>query len=116
MEENVRKCINQATFGGNPLLCYRGFPPDNFAFDDEPALRNFLTLNEESKMESIYIAKNNSIVDELHMAWGLDLDFKGQYSTDYKLLQNDLVEERTSWRDKYTTVLSSISRHKLYKV
>ena len=93
----------------NPLLSYRGIKPDQFLFNDEHPLQDFLTLNEERKMESdgSYSVNRNSIMDDLHMTWHLDLDFEGCYASDYQLLQNDLIEERTSWRDKYTTVVYS---------
>ena len=44
MAEEVRRHFNQATFGGHPLLGY--------IFNDEEAIQNFLTLNEEEKLES----------------------------------------------------------------
>ena len=61
-------------------------------------------------MESngFYSVNRNSIMDDLHVTWHLDLDFEGRYASDYLLLQNDLIEERTSWRDKYTTVVYSL--------
>lgn len=109
MPVEVQKCLNKATFGGNPLLSYRGIKPDQFLFNDEHPLQDFLTLSEERKMESdgSYSVNRNSIMDDLHMTWHLDLDFEGCYASDYQLLQNDLIEERTSWRDKYTTVVYS---------
>ena len=111
MAEEVKKCISQATFGGNPLLCYRGVKADQLVFNDEDGLQNFLTLSEERKLESecLYRASMSPITDDLHMTWDLDLEFEGFYCNDYQLLQNELVEERTSWRDKYTTVLYSPS-------
>ena len=51
----------------------------------------------------------NPITNDLHMTWDLDLVFEEFHFNDYQLLQNELVEERTSWRDKYTTVLYSPS-------
>ena len=44
MAEEVRKCLNQATFGGNPLLCYRGIKPDQVVFNDEHTLKTSLLL------------------------------------------------------------------------
>jgi len=40
MAEEVRQCINQATFGRNPLFSYRGVK--EFTFSDEEALQNLL--------------------------------------------------------------------------
>ena len=43
----------------------------------------------------------------------IDLVFEEFYFNDYQLLQNELVEERTLWRDKYTTVLHQVSLWKI---
>ena len=46
-------------------------------------------------------------MDDLHAMWHLDVEIEGYYVSDYQLLQNELIEESTPWRDKYTTVVYS---------
>ncbi len=41
MADEVLKCLQTATFGGNPLLCYRGIKQKDFLFDDEESLHAF---------------------------------------------------------------------------
>ena len=121
MERQVRCCLKQGSFGGRPLLCYRGVT--DFYFNDEDCLKNFLALNEDRKSESdtTYQVLNVPGLNDLCITWGLDDKFHGCYSNDYKLIQSELIEERTAWLDKYTSVLYSpikedIIRHELQPV
>ena len=109
MADSVSRCLQEATFGGKPLLCYRGIKCKDFLFDDEDSLTTFLSLSEQGKEEftKSYKVGSCDLLTQLHFAWGMDLDFEGDYLDDYQLLNNDLVKERTAWRDKYTTALYS---------
>ena len=44
MAQEVKDCINTA---GKPLQCFKGLPNDDFIFNDEENLKNFLELSEE---------------------------------------------------------------------
>ncbi len=110
MASEVTQCLNRATFGGKPLLCYRGIKDCDFLFDDEENLHTFLNLTEEKKLQyscAQYQVKNSKILEELNLIWNVDLDFQGSYVTDYKILLNEAGEDRTSWTDKYTTAIYS---------
>lgn len=111
MAEDMSKCIRAATFGGKSLLCYRGIESKNYLFDDEDCLSKFLSLSEESKQAFMdtYQVNSGELLTQLHVAWDVDFDFKGNYRDDYSLINNDLVEERTAWKDKYSTILYSSS-------
>ncbi len=68
MENEVKKCLVQATFGGKPLWSYRGIKEADFLFDDEDEINNFMGLSEEGKLECdlSYSVKTNAISRELH--------------------------------------------------
>ncbi len=112
MAAEVKKCLVQATFGGKPLWCYRGIAESDFLFDDEEELNNFMGLSEEGKLHCSlsYRINRNHILEELHVVWGIQLCFEGNYADDYQLINNTLTKARTSWTDKYTTVLYTPSR------
>lgn len=79
--------------------------------DDEDCLSKFLSLSEQSKeafMDS-YQVKSGELLTQLHVAWDVDFEFKGNYLSDYRLINNDLIEERTAWKDKYSSILYSPS-------
>ena len=108
MAGEVQKCVSTATFGGQSLLCNRGARDCDFIFDDETALHNLMGLNEERKREvtdKTYEIVKNEIAEEVNIIWGTDLNFKGSYTSDYKIISNELQDEAICWSDKYTTVL-----------
>ena len=111
MAGEVSKCIGTATYGGKSLLCYRGIKSKDYLFDDEDCLSKFLSLSEQSKeaFMDTYQVKSGELLTQLHVAWDVDFDFKGNYLSDYRLINNDLIEERTAWKDKYSTILYSPS-------
>ena len=99
-----------ASFGGNPLFAYRGITCDSYVFNDEENLHTFLSLSEGKTEEypcRFYEPKQDDLFDTLHLLWDVNPKFKGDYIFDYKLLQNEELDVRTSWRDKYTTVIYS---------
>ena len=69
----------------------------------------FLSLSEQGKEEydGLYQVRDCDLLKELHQLWGIELDFKGNYFDDYKLVNNELVPKKTAWKDKYTTALFS---------
>ena len=111
MAEEVRKCLIEGSFGGNPLMCYRGVKENNRLFVDEEELQSFLTLSEEGKLmfsPGTYSPQKGHILDILTYIWNVDREYKGKYITDYKTINNDLLtDRRTAWMDKYTSVLYS---------
>lgn len=110
MEEmacRVEKCIKQAKFNGKFLQVFRGVA-DNVVFDDDERLQTFLTFSEEKKQECkwTYNPLQNDITETLSVVWNVDTqNFIGQYTNDYKLVNNELAQERTAWNDKYQTTL-----------
>ena len=54
-------------------------------------------------MANIYKVRDLGLLYELHLIWGIDVTFEGDY---YKLLQNHFPE-RTAWTDRYSTTLFS---------
>ena len=97
--EEVRKCIVQGSFGGYPLQCYLGIKHSDSVFTDEDNLQNFLSLNEEGKLEfspSTYTVQNGHILDCLVTVWNLDEKFTGEYVNDHKALCNTLNHFTTS--------------------
>ena len=82
-------------------------------FVDDEQLHNFLDLNEEGKMQfspAKYAPCQNEILDILHFVWKVDKKFEGDYISDYEALRNGTkLDVRTSWIDKYTTYLYSVS-------
>jgi hypothetical protein len=113
MAEEVRKCLIQGSFGGSPLMCFRGVKEDNQVFVDAEEVQSFLSLSEEGKLlfsPSTYSPQNGHILDKLTYIWQLDRAYEGSYITDYKVINNDLLtDRRTAWTDKYTTALYSDS-------
>lgn len=109
MAEEVRIVFGQAKFASQPILCVRGLKDsEEFVFDDEEDMHNFLAMNEQRKMEcplSYKVAKNG-ISQELSLIWGLDDSFDEEYAEDYRMLNNDIgSSNKTAWQDKYTTAI-----------
>ena len=81
---------------------------DNPIFNDEDKLEAFLSFSDEKKQECkwSYYPIQNSITKDLSVVWNVDVEnFSGKYTDDYKLVNNELVQEQTSWNDKYQTTL-----------
>lgn len=51
MADEVRIVFGQAKFAGNPILCVRGLKGEDYIFDDEEEMDNFLPMNEQQKVE-----------------------------------------------------------------
>ncbi|CAG2190070.1 unnamed protein product [Mytilus edulis] len=93
MAEQVISCLRSAKFGQNQFYCFRGVK-DNFIFDDEDDLRNFIKLSEHGKNEC---AKEFKVVEcpllaDISQVWGVNRDFSGSYLEDYNHLSNSLVD------------------------
>ena len=81
---------------------------DNPIFNNEDKLEAFLSFSDEKKQECkwSYYPIQNSITKDLSVVWNVDVEnFSGKYTDDYKLVNNELVQEQTSWNDKYQTTL-----------
>ena len=109
MAEQVREVFSHAKFGGEPILCVRGLiERENFVFDDEEEMHNFLALTEQRKLEcsQVYKTRRNELSAELSNVWGVDEALEAEYAEDYQLLINDSGSDiKTAWRDKYTTTI-----------
>ena len=81
---------------------------ENFIFDDEEEIHNFLALTEQRKLECplVYKTRRNALSAELSNVSGVDDAFEAEYAEDYQLLTNDSeLDIKTAWRDKYTTTI-----------
>ena len=108
MAEEVRIVFGQGKFAGNPILCVRVLKGEDYVFDDEEEMHNFLAMNEQQKVECLhtYDVKKNKISQELSLIWGINDSFRGEYAEDYQILENDTGSSvRTAWRDRYTTAI-----------
>ena len=109
MANEVRIVFSQAKFAGQPILSVWGLKDrENYVFNDEEDMHNFLAMNEQRKMECplFYKVANNVISQELSLIWGLNESFEGKYAEDYQVLINDTgSSNRTAWQDKYTTAI-----------
>ncbi len=68
--EQVKSCMKRATFGGKPLLCYRGLPSDMFIFIDQDNLKSFLDLSEHLKYSfpnPTYVPVHNQLWSDITM-------------------------------------------------
>ena len=108
MAEQVREVFSHAKLGGEPILCVRGqIGRENFIFDDEEEMHNFLALTEQRKLEGplVYKTRQNALSAELSNVWGVDDAFEAEYAEDYQLLTNDSGSDiKTAWRDKYIVI------------
>ena len=110
--DEVGRCIRQGSFGGSSLMCFRGVTRENSVFLDEEQLQSFLSLSEAGKVDytpSKYSAIKGKILDRLHFVWQVERDFEGEYIRDYRLINNDIIQTTTAWKDKYTTSLYSVN-------
>ena len=108
MAEEVHIVFGQAKFAGNPILCMRGLKGEDYVFDDEEEMHNFLAINEQRKVECphTYEVKKNKISQELSLIWGINDSFRGEYAEVYQILENYTGSSvRTAWRDRYTTAI-----------
>ena len=49
MAEEVKKCLQQWSFGGQTLMAFREVKEELYIFSDQKELENFLSLGEEAK-------------------------------------------------------------------
>lgn len=106
MAKEVATAITQQTFAGHPILVFRGVK-DDFIFNDEKDLQQFLKLSEDRKLISRqeYKVEQNETSRVLKMVYGLDEEFKSSYKSDYEILENKVEGAHTAWCDKYTTTI-----------
>ena len=108
--DEIRKCLDQATFGGKQLMCYRGVKPEDYVFNDEEQLQTFLSLTEDGKKKQYspptYCANKGEILHSLHTFWDVNEDFSCDYIKDHQTIRNEMLNDtRTARLDKYTTSL-----------
>ena len=110
--KEVEECLKTAEFFGKPLQCFRGLRSEDYIFNDEEQLKDFLALSEERKVLASpsvtkYETVKNYLYNNLIMSWQLSDKFTSSYIDDYNLLNNKLVGSKTCHVDKYTTCLIS---------
>ena len=103
---DVKGCIEQAKFHGRHVEVHRGVSGD-MVFDDDEELKRFLDMSEEEKLDCTlhYKTAKNNITETLALVWGIDINFKGNYTEDYCRINNTLLTQRTAWCDKYQTTM-----------
>ena len=109
MANKVKTCLEKAQYGGRPIHTQRGIGnEDNFVFNNEEQLLNFLSRSEmlKSEYEGHYYPQKNKLWREVCMTWKLNEDFE-----DYEKLENAFSEEgeQTCWANKYTTIVVNVS-------
>ena len=102
----VSDCLKEVKFGGRYIDVFRGLKEDEWIFNDENELKEFLSLSEFNKEVSdmSYKVKNTPLLKQLNDIWHIPKTFSGQYWEDYTILNGE-DNERSSWCDKYTTVV-----------
>ena len=112
MANKVKTCLEKAQYGGRPIHTQRSIGnEDNFVFNDEEQLLNFLSRSEmlKSEYEGHYYPQKNKLWQEVCMTWKLNEDFNGSYREDYEKLENAFSEEeQTCWANKYTTIVVNV--------
>ena len=106
MATEVVECLSHGKFGGKYLQVFRGVKSNDYVFDDEPTVKEFLALSEDRKegFHKTYHPVKNQVVHELVETWGVEEDFEGKYLHDYMSLKDD-----RSHLNKYTTVIYSVN-------
>ena len=100
MAQEVQECIKEAQFGGSNISAIRGVMNEEYIFDDELEVKQFLSLSEGKKHSSAakYSLRKIPLLYELERIWGITSSFEGTYSEDYCLMS----DPETTWKDKYT--------------
>ena len=109
MATEVAGSLSQGMFRGRYLQAYRGVSHDNYVFDDEATLKEFLALSEDRQdgFNRTYHPIKNRVFQDLMHTWECAEDFDGKYKNDYHHLQ-DYNKVRL---DKYTTIIYSSNIH-----
>ena len=115
MASKVKTCLEKAHYGGRTIHSQRGIGnEDNFIFNHEEQLRNFLARSEmlKSEYEGNYYPQKNKLWREVSMIWGLNEDIVGSYREDCEKLENKFDEEgkQTCWANKYSTINLDVDR------
>ena len=73
MASKVKTCLEKAQYGGRAIHTQRGIGnEDNFIFNDEDQLLNFLARSEmlKSEHEGNYYPQKDKLWQEVSMTWG----------------------------------------------
>jgi hypothetical protein len=105
MANAVIDCLKGANFGGRCLDIYRGPCEDQWIFNDEDELKEFLSFTEFNKEISAmsYKVRETPLLRSLEAVWNIDGKFKRNYWNDYTILYGE--EKKAAYRDKYTTIV-----------
>ena len=81
MAKEVVNCISQGSFSGHPLSCVRGIRDDEYIFDDEKELRQFLLLSEEGKesCDWSYKPRDVPLNVEMSVTWKANSNAERRY-------------------------------------
>ena len=104
MANAVIDCLKGVQFGGQSLDVYRGPREDQWIFNDERELKDFLALTEYNKQISrlSYRVQNTPLLRSLEVIWNINTKFKGNYWEDYTALHG---ERKKAYLDKYTAIV-----------
>ncbi|CAB4019713.1 Hypothetical predicted protein, partial [Paramuricea clavata] len=105
MANAVIDCLKGANFGGRCLDVYRGPREDQWVFNDEKKLKDFLSFTEYNKEVSgmSYEVQETPLLRSLEAVWNIDEKFRGNYWDDYAALYGE--DKKTVYRDKCTTIV-----------
>ena len=102
MAREVIQCIGKEMYNKETIKCFRGIgSEEKFIFTDEEGLKLFGLLSDERKEEdeSKYRPINNDMLAYLENVWGVNKNFIGSYSDDYRTLKCN----KTACTDRYST-------------
>ncbi|CAG2242875.1 BIP [Mytilus edulis] len=83
---------------------------DQYIFNDETSLRNFLKLSEQGKdnCHTEYTTTDCPLLTDICHAWELQREFNGNYLDDYNHLSNSIDDDiRTAWLTEYSATIFS---------
>ncbi|XP_066915452.1 uncharacterized protein [Clytia hemisphaerica] len=108
MATEVVNCISQGKYSDHPISTFRGIKDEEYVFDDEEKLRQFLLLSEEGKAECdwSYMPKDVPLNTAMTLTWNANGSTERRYIDDYKYLTSSQPSQpRTNWMDKYSCVV-----------
>lgn len=83
------------------MQVYRGAKCNDYVFDDEATVKEFLVSERKERFHKTYHPVKNQTFHELVQTWGIE-EFEGYYLHDYRTLKDDRCHV-----NEYTTIIYS---------
>lgn len=82
MATEVVNCISQGKYSDHPISTFRGIKDEEYVFDDEEKLRQFLLLSEEGKAECdwSYMPKDVPLNTAMTLTWNANGSTERRYT------------------------------------